>query len=373
MCGVFGFNNYGENKIDLESLAKNLGIGAASRGLHSTGISYNYNGKLHIRKKPVSAYVFNFKLPGRVTSLMGHTRHATQGPAKDNYNNHPFRGKVQEGQFAFAHNGIIYNDYSLQKSLPHTKIKTDSYVGVQLIEQQKTLDFDSLVYMSEQVSGNFTFTLLDDRDNMYFVKGSNPIYILDFRELGIIVYASTKEIVHNAVLKDPILYSELWKSATGNKTLVLEEVLSEGEILKVYADGNFDYAEFTPQEDYYGYDWRDYTREYDGGNNTYYSTSKNYNGNTLALAKDHGFTFAQVQKMAEWYTMSQIGNFIYSGEFEVEYEYIIRYEEKINKEEEAKQVKEEELSKKIEKSLKEEYIVSEDGAVVNKLLEKGNS
>ena len=45
--------------------------------------------------------------------------------------------------------------------LPFTKIETDSYVAVQLLEQKKTLDFASLKYMAEQVEGSFTFTVLD--------------------------------------------------------------------------------------------------------------------------------------------------------------------------------------------------------------------
>ena len=42
-----------------------------------------------------------------------------------------------------------------------TSVETDSYVAVQLLEQQKTLDFDSLQAMAEKVEGSFVFTVLD--------------------------------------------------------------------------------------------------------------------------------------------------------------------------------------------------------------------
>ena len=58
-----------------------------------------------------------------------------------------------DSSFAFAHNVVLYNDILLQKtySLPKTKIETDSYVAVQLIEKYGSLDFDSLINMAEDV------------------------------------------------------------------------------------------------------------------------------------------------------------------------------------------------------------------------------
>ena len=79
------------------------------------------------------------------------------------------------------------------KHLPRTKVQTDSYVSVQLIEQQKALDFDSLRYMAEQVEGSFTFTVLDEQNALWIVKGDNPLSIAHFPELGVYVYASTHD------------------------------------------------------------------------------------------------------------------------------------------------------------------------------------
>ena len=74
-----------------------------------------------------------------------------------NFNNHPFYGKA-DVPFALAHNGVIYNDERVMEveRLPSTRIKTDSYIAVQLIESKKKLDFECLKYMAEQLHGSMT-------------------------------------------------------------------------------------------------------------------------------------------------------------------------------------------------------------------------
>lgn len=93
-----------------------------------------------------------FNAPDDTTAVMVHTRLTTQGNQKFNQNNHPFPGHADK-DFAFAHNGVLYNDQELRKAknLPETHIETDSYVAVQLIEQQGRLDFENLKNMAETV------------------------------------------------------------------------------------------------------------------------------------------------------------------------------------------------------------------------------
>ena len=59
-----------------------------------------------------------------------------------------------------------------------TSVETDSYVAVQLLEQQKTLDFDSLQAMAEKVEGSFVFTVLDKDNSIWFVVGDNPLCVM---------------------------------------------------------------------------------------------------------------------------------------------------------------------------------------------------
>ena len=55
--------------------------------------------------------------------------------------------------------------------------------------------------MAEDVEGNFTFTILDEENSLYIVKGSSPMFLIHFEALGIYVYASTESIMMNALKK----------------------------------------------------------------------------------------------------------------------------------------------------------------------------
>ncbi len=156
----------------------------------------------------------------------------------------------------------MWNDKDLRKDgvIPNTYIGTDSYIGVQLIEKQGKLDFDSLQYMAETVEGNFTFTVLDQYNSLYIVKGSNPMYLLQFETIGLYVYASTESIMKKAL--DQI---GLHKFASTRLDT------TEGDILRIDKDGNITRSHFQPAPHYtkyskfgsYGYDYDDYYTAYE--------------------------------------------------------------------------------------------------------------
>ena len=153
MCCLFGFIDCGRT---LSARRKTMLIQALAaesevRGTDAAGIAYNSSGRLRLYKRPGPARKCGFRIPDDARVVMGHSRMTTQGKAKYNKNNHPFSGKVPGTRFALAHNGVLYNDHILraEKHLPHTGIQTDSYVAVQLIEQQRALTPDSLKYMAE--------------------------------------------------------------------------------------------------------------------------------------------------------------------------------------------------------------------------------
>ena len=152
---------------------------------------------------PLPAHKMMWKLKSDSSVVMGHTRMTTQGSEKFNRNNHPFRGTVNGESFALAHNEMLYNDHSLRRqyNLPKTEIETDSYITVQLIEKSGDLSFPSLADMAEDLDGSFTITVLDERDNLYFVKGSNPMCIYHWKDRGLYLYASTEEILQSALKK----------------------------------------------------------------------------------------------------------------------------------------------------------------------------
>lgn len=163
MCSVFGLIDHKQALTTRERsrLLNVLVRECEVRGTDATGIAYHFSGRLRIFKRPLPARKLRLRVPQGVHVIMGHTRMTTQGNEKFNQNNHPFAGAVSGKPFALAHNGILWNDKTLraQEHLPQTSVETDSFIAVQLLEQQKTLDFASLKNMAEKVEGSFVFTV----------------------------------------------------------------------------------------------------------------------------------------------------------------------------------------------------------------------
>ena len=207
MCCLFGIHDYGHrlSRKQRSSILSALAIASEARGTDATGIAYNAAGKLCVYKRPLPGHLMWFRVPQEATVISGHTRAATQGSEKWNWNNHPFLGKAGTTPFALAHNGVLYNDLNLRKDkkLPATKVETDSYIAVQLIEAAGELSFASLRNMAEPLRGSFTFTVLSPKDELYFVKGDNPMCIYHYPNLGVYLYASTEEILKAALRKLP--------------------------------------------------------------------------------------------------------------------------------------------------------------------------
>ena len=240
MCALFGYLSY-KNIVPykvLKKLTQALANAAEERGTDAAGISYVHDGKVTIFKRPKPAHKIHFNAPVETRAIMGHTRLATQGDKKHNFNNHPFAGIAGATSFAFAHNGVLWNDRELRKDklIPDTNIETDSYAACQLIESQGKLDFDSLRYMAETVEGNFAFSVLDDSNSLYIVKGSNPMCLLHFKDIGLYVYASTESIMKNALRR-----IGLHKFA--NERIKTEE----GDIICIDRNGNITRSEFEPK------------------------------------------------------------------------------------------------------------------------------
>ena len=237
MCCLFGLIDC-QRRLSARQKNRMLSILAAAceaRGTDATGIAYNSGGKLRIYKRPVPGHQMRFRVPQDAAVIMGHTRMTTQGSPGKNFNNHPFPGHTAAGDFALAHNGVLYNDQLLRRTLglPHTRIETDSYIGVQLIEQKKALDFASLRDMAEQVEGSFTFTVLDAQDDLFIVKGNNPMCLCALPNQGILLYASTKDILQKAVRQMQLPRKSLRQIG-----------LDCGDILRISPDGTMTRSAF---------------------------------------------------------------------------------------------------------------------------------
>ena len=248
MCAIFGFVNYRHavSKKHLKELVNRLAVASEVRGTDAAGIAYVKDGEMKIFKKPKPAHKMRFYFPGGTTMVTGHTRMATQGKAKYNCNNHPFKGETADGVFALCHNGVLYNDDVLAKTenLPKTNIQTDSYIAVQLIEKYGHLNFDTIAQMSEKVHGSFVFTMLNEDNTLYISKGDNPLCLVHFKKLGLYVYISTPEIMAQ-VIKGSFLENYKYK----------ELKVSEGEIIRIDKSGVLTRDTFTTENENYFYDY----------------------------------------------------------------------------------------------------------------------
>ena len=236
MCGLFGFSDpkHVLNLKQVKRLTSALATASEERGTDASGIAYVHGHTIRIFKRPRAAHTMPWMIPVHTTTVMGHTRMATQGNAKFNRNNHPFPGQCGQAAFALAHNGVLRNEGQLRKKfhLPKTGVETDSYAAVQLLEQETHLDAQSICRMAERLEGTFALSILDQFNNLYLVKGNNPLCICRF-ENGLLCYAST-----NSILKESLGGLDFLPK---QKEIVS---LSEGDVLCVRADGRMQMTEF---------------------------------------------------------------------------------------------------------------------------------
>ena len=249
------------------------------RGTDATGIAYNFNDRLRIYKRPIPARKMKIHIPHGVNVVMGHTRMTTQGNAQFNQNNHPFLGQIDGSSFVLAHNGVLWNDKELrmEESLPMTSVETDSYVAVQLLEKNKTLDFDSLKAMAEAVEGSFVFTVLDKDNSIWFVVGDNPLFYD-----GFLIYASTQKILCKSIKKLRLKVP----------TDILEP--KEGEILKIDRTGRITTGAFAPRTSFEHW-WRKYPFY-----RSYYEDTPTSYDDLFSVAKAFGVTADEVQALLDY-------------------------------------------------------------------------
>ena len=287
MCSLFGMIDYNKRLTarQKDSILNTLARECEIRGTDATGIAYNIAGRMRIYKRPLAAHKMNLHIPHGVNVVMGHTRMTTQGSEKRNQNNHPFSGQTKGKSFALAHNGVLWNDKTLQltEQLPETSVETDSYVAVQLIEKQKALDFDSLQAMAEKVEGSFVFTVLDSEDSIWFVAGDNPLCLFYYD--GFLLYASTEEILIKATKKLRL----------GAPTSVRKP--EEGEILKIDRTGRVTTGSFIPRM-IYPHWWR--YRPYYGSFLLNDDEQKSIYGDLFDAAKSMGVSEDEVQALLDY-------------------------------------------------------------------------
>ena len=201
ICSIFG--------TTLSSLMnlKKVGITGENRGTDATGVATVENKKFKVVKSNDKATKFNwYDLDPNADFYLGHTRATTQGTEQDNYNNHPF--VAESNKFALAHNGVIYNDKKIASKfdLPQTKIKTDTYRAVQLIDKlagENKITPQAIKEACGELQGSFAFTILTEDNELFILRHSKPLYLVKDNEN--LAYASTEKMINKfnlAKIKD---------------------------------------------------------------------------------------------------------------------------------------------------------------------------
>lgn len=307
MCCLFGFYNYRGQSIEkLSVLTNSLAEQAVVRGSDASGIAYNSKGRLIIHKEAKSGDKMTFRHPDSIIAITGHTRHATQGSSKKNYNNHPFYGKCENLKFALSHNGVLLNDAELQRkyNLPKTRTETDSFVAVQLLEREKKLNIKSIKDMAEKVHGSFAFTILDSSDTLWLIRGDSPLSLIHFPAYKLYVYASTDEILYKALV-DTTLFDEVKK---GN----FEEIeINSGNILAINKKGEILKDEFLYEDySYYGNcNWWDYGFLHSN------KKEKSYIDDLKSVAVYYGYSPENIDELlSNGFSPEEVEEYIYYGE-----------------------------------------------------------
>ena len=305
MCAIFGVLDYKGNleAVQRLQLVKALGNAAEVRGIDATGIAFFQRDRLCIQKAAKPAHKMKYRILAEVRYIMGHTRMTTQGSASKNQNNHPFPGKAGGTAFALAHNGVLHNDRELQydRNFPKTDIETDSYVAVQIIEQQKELTFDSLCAMAEAVEGSFVFTVLDQDNNLYFIKGDNPLTIYHYPNLGLYLYASTEGILQTAL-------SGLWLEKL--KPEIIQP--KDGEILRIDRHGQQSCSQFAMTDSWLTWTLPAWETARNFGRRWPHESTTQYIQDLKSVAGCYGYSPEEIDNLlSDGYVPEEIENMLY--------------------------------------------------------------
>ena len=306
MCCLFGFYNYSGKDIEnIDFLTNNLAEHATIRGTDATGIAYMNKNKLVIHKEPKSAFDVTFRHPDNTVCVTGHTRHATQGNEKFNYNNHPFKGNCRNLRFALCHNGILSNDFSLRNKyhLPKTKVETDSYIAVQLLERSKNLHVKSVKDMAEKINGSYAFSILDTSNTLWLIRGDSPLSLIHLPKYKLYIYASTDSILYKSLV-DTKLFNEI---KSGN----FEEIdIKSGDILSITTDGKIHTDKFDYKDYFARYNWWDF-----GYSKPHTSYSSSYIDDLKAVASYQGYSEDEIDELLEnGFSPEEIEEYIYCME-----------------------------------------------------------
>ena len=111
-------------------------------------------------------------------------------------------------------------------------------------EREGALNFDSLRWMAEQLEGSYTVTLLGPKNELYFIKGDNPMCLYHYPSVGLYLYASTEEILNRVLRRLRLPFGK-----------PMPVSIQSGGILKIDEDGHISYGEFDDSKLFSSWRW----------------------------------------------------------------------------------------------------------------------
>ena len=163
--------------------------------------------------------------------------------------------------------------------------------------------------MAEHTEGSFSYSILDNKDNIWLVKGDSPLSITHFPKLKLYVYASTDEILYKALVDFP----ETFKAIRNGE---YEDIkINEGEIIKIRPNGIIERNTFEYTY-YYGRGWWEYDSYLSLSSRTAKKgyTRDDYIDDLKSVAIHMGYTSDDVDTLLySGFDLDEIEDFMYCG------------------------------------------------------------
>ena len=223
MCGILGIcldkrDRSEADFINLKADFSNLLQASMVRGIDATGFYIvNRDADVVYLKAPITAEEMVWENGGDnafwdtldafvgpdTVAIIGHTRAATTGSPECNDNNHP----VVDAPIIGVHNGVIRNHLALAEKYPKAA-EVDSAVIFSMLKTKagdKPLTVKTITNSYDELVGPAAIAVADMRkpDGVFLARHTNPVNITRDRAAGLLMFASTLDILQDAPCRCP--------------------------------------------------------------------------------------------------------------------------------------------------------------------------
>jgi hypothetical protein len=136
-----------------------------------------------------------------------------------------------------------------EHGVPAASIETDSYAAVQLLDMAGSINLDSLKNVCEDLSGSYLFTILDERNNLFFCRGDVPVFLIHFKEFELYMYASTRDLFEESIRKTNLNDAYVTSNIEIKDSPVCIVPLGVGEIVRISSEGDVSRCRFQFKEE----------------------------------------------------------------------------------------------------------------------------